>query len=66
MQFFSEEMGKSKEEIAEILGITKQTVQNIYRTGAEVFKEKIIDFDKSDVFTSIFWLFIIWAFYGPG
>ena len=43
----AEEMGKSKEEIAEILGITKQTVQNIFRTGIETIKEKIIDFDKS-------------------
>ncbi|MCP2518850.1 bacterio-opsin activator [Candidatus Aminicenantes bacterium AC-335-B20] len=44
---FSEEMRKSKEEIAEILGITKQTVQNIFRTGVDAIKEKITDFDKS-------------------
>ena len=43
----AEEMGKSKEEIAEILGITKQTIQNMFRTGVEEIKEKIMDLEKS-------------------
>lgn len=41
-----EEFGKLQEEIAEKLGLTKQTVQNMLRANADAVKEKLEDIEK--------------------
>lgn len=41
-----EEFGKLYEEIAEKLGLTKQTVQNMLRASADAVKEKLGEFEK--------------------